>query len=253
MRQLQWSHTDSGVALLAAAALGLCVWSIAATSGKPTAAQLFIVQSGAPGAESDEYVVAAQAKAEVDELVSVGVIPFPADRWRIIPTGDRLLELRKWFPELKQRPTFLPPPGTPPVLEVAKPATQEDDELQATEALTKTFGSVAARVVRVHDGDTVIVDIPLWPAVVGDQMTVRLAGYDAPELASASHGALAEKARQRLDELLVGRQVDLKNIRRDKYFRLLADYYLDNAHLGRRLADEGLVRPYTGKGPKPWE
>ncbi len=78
-------------------------------------------------------------------------------------------------------------------------------------------GGVSARVVAVHDGDTVSV-------MVGKRRErVRLTGIDAPEVGQRPWG---EKAKRHLEELLdrSGRLlvIELDVERRDKYGRLLA-------------------------------
>ncbi len=39
-----------------------------------------------------------------------------------------------------------------------------------------------SQVVRVYDGDTITVDIAEWPAIVGDDIGVRIRGVDTPVL-----------------------------------------------------------------------
>ncbi|MDH4439708.1 MAG: thermonuclease family protein [Rhizobium sp.] len=112
-------------------------------------------------------------------------------------------------------------------------------------------GPVEAEVVRVIDGDTVLVEAMPWP----DHRIstyVRLRGIDAPELKSrcAAFKSAAKKAQQELVTLMQGQtRVMLTAISGDKYFgRVVADLTLDN---GRRpaavLLDGGLVEPYEGK------
>ena len=88
------------------------------------------------------------------------------------------------------------------------------------------YGQVRAVVVRVCDGDTVVVDIPEYPAVIGKSIRIRLAGVNAPELRDPDPGLrrAAWAAKAAMAELLPpGTDVTLQNIRRDKYFRLDAD------------------------------
>lgn len=90
----------------------------------------------------------------------------------------------------------------------------------------RSYGNVDAVVVRVCDGDTVVVDIPEYPDVVGKDIRVRLAGVDAPELRDPDPKLrqAAWAARDAMAALLPpGSVVTLGNIRRDKYFRLDAD------------------------------
>ncbi|HML55467.1 MAG TPA: thermonuclease family protein [Solidesulfovibrio magneticus] len=87
------------------------------------------------------------------------------------------------------------------------------------------FGQARAVVVRVCDGDTVVVDIPEYPPVIGKAIRVRLAGVNAPERRDPDPAVrrAAEEARQAMAALLPpGTAVTLARIRRDKYFRLNA-------------------------------
>ena len=49
-----------------------------------------------------------------------------------------------------------------------------------------------------------------------------------------------------------GRKIELRNLQRDKYFRLLADVYVDNKSLGARLKRAGLARAYNGGTKTTW-
>ena len=87
----------------------------------------------------------------------------------------------------------------------------------------RDYGSVAAVVVRVCDGDTVVVDIPEYPDVIGKQIRIRLAGVDAPELRDKAPDVrlAARQARDAMAALLPpGTAVTLSGLKRDKYFRL---------------------------------
>ena len=87
------------------------------------------------------------------------------------------------------------------------------------------FGQAQAVVVRVCDGDTVVVDIPEYPPIIGKSIRVRLAGVNAPELRDPDPEVrrAAEEARQAMAALLPpGTAVTLTRLARDKYFRLNA-------------------------------
>jgi endonuclease YncB( thermonuclease family) len=88
---------------------------------------------------------------------------------------------------------------------------------------SRDYGSIAAVVVRVCDGDTVVVDIPEYPDIIGKQIRVRLAGVDAPELRDKAPDVrlAARQARDAMAALLPpGTAVTLSGLKRDKYFRL---------------------------------
>jgi endonuclease YncB( thermonuclease family) len=118
--------------------------------------------------------------------------------------------------------------------------------------------SVPVVVDHVHDGDTLIVAVPSWPAVVSP-IQVRVAGIDTPELHDKrpSVRALALMARDWVAaHLPAGSGATLRHVRRDKYFRLLADVDVvvdgEIRDLASELVRRGLARPYEGQGSKPW-
>jgi endonuclease YncB( thermonuclease family) len=50
-----------------------------------------------------------------------------------------------------------------------------------------------------------------------------------------------------------GKKIILKNMRRGKYFRIVADVIIDDVNLGDELLSQGLAQRYDG-GKKPkWE
>jgi endonuclease YncB( thermonuclease family) len=122
----------------------------------------------------------------------------------------------------------------------------------ASEAASRfAEGPVKAEVVRVIDGDTILVEAMPWP---DHRVTtyVRLRGIDAPELRSrcAAFRHAARQAQEELAALMQGQErVTLTTISGDKYFgRVVADLNLeDGRQPARILLDSGLVEPYQGK------
>ncbi|MFA7327963.1 MAG: thermonuclease family protein [Candidatus Ratteibacteria bacterium] len=122
----------------------------------------------------------------------------------------------------------------------------------------KTYGNVTLRpadVVRVYDGDTITVNIPSFPPIIGREISVRIYGVDTPEMKGGTvrEKELAVKARV----LVVGRiskakQIELRNLRRDKYFRILAEVYVDGENITDILIRENLGRTYWGGTKQPW-
>lgn len=109
--------------------------------------------------------------------------------------------------------------------------------------------------VRVHDGDTITVDVPGWPSIVGDDIGVRLLGVDTPELhaRAAAVRAWAEEAKQYLaTRVAAAKRVELGPPRRDKYFRLLAPLLLDGEDVAADLIRRGYAKPYNGRTKSPW-
>lgn len=117
-------------------------------------------------------------------------------------------------------------------------------------------GPVPAWVVRVVDGDTVVVRARIW---LDQDVTVpiRLAGVDAPE-----RHARCERERQLADRaaafatsrLSQGAKVELRDIRADKYGgRVLSRMFIAGGEdFGRILLEQGLARPYAGRQRAGW-
>lgn len=78
---------------------------------------------------------------------------------------------------------------------------------------------------------------------------MRVLGIDAPEIKGRDtcEKEAALKARDLASNLLKSAQrIDLVNIGRDKYFRVLADVTVDHRSLGKILINERLAVPYDG-------
>lgn len=112
-------------------------------------------------------------------------------------------------------------------------------------------GPVTAEVVRVIDGDTVLVEAMPWPDHKVNTY-VRLRGIDAPELRSKcpAFRKAAQAAKSELANLIGNeRLVQLTAISGDKYFgRVVADLTLqDGTRPADRLLEVGLAERYAGK------
>ncbi|MGE0085578.1 MAG: thermonuclease family protein [Desulfococcaceae bacterium] len=118
------------------------------------------------------------------------------------------------------------------------------------------YGNAVCKFLKNCDGDTLTVNIPDWPDIVGKKISIRIFGIDTPELRGTS-GRTKELARnaKRLTENLCRNAVklELRNIRRDKYFRLLAEVYADDKNVADILVKNGLARPYYGGKKEVWE
>jgi endonuclease YncB( thermonuclease family) len=105
------------------------------------------------------------------------------------------------------------------------------------------------QVIKVYDGDTItiastlpIVNSPLY------RFSVRLSGIDSAEIKSKNNNEkdLAKLARDKLSELILHKNVTLKNISTEKYGRILADVYLDELCINNWMLDEGYAVEYYG-------
>ena len=101
-----------------------------------------------------------------------------------------------------------------------------------------------SRLLRVIDGDTFACDIDEHSAIAGKNISIRLRGINTPELRSRNpeESKSANLEKQRLSELLNNaRVIELRNIDRDKYFRIDADVYIDGEPLLPKLNQQYLT------------
>jgi len=101
-----------------------------------------------------------------------------------------------------------------------------------------------------YDGDSIRFDIPDTPAIVGENMTIRLLGIDTAELKKSKceqERKTALLAKNRVHSLLKDAKViNLHRVARGKYFRILADIEFDGKDLAAILLEEKLAVPYFG-------
>lgn len=110
-------------------------------------------------------------------------------------------------------------------------------------------------IVRVVDGDTVVVNLADVPDIFGMNLSIRLPGIDTPELSDKDVcvRGMAFKAKQQLTSFLAnGTVIQLGEARRDKYFRLDADIFIDGISATQLMLATGLARTYTGGTRLPW-
>ena len=118
------------------------------------------------------------------------------------------------------------------------------------------FGDAkVGKVISVYDADTFRVNIDDWPTIIGSNIPVRVRGVDAPEIRGKCEKE-KEKAKQArnftVSQLEKGRVIELLNIQRGKYFRLIADVYIDGKSLSAELQKNNLVRIYHGGTRASW-
>lgn len=114
---------------------------------------------------------------------------------------------------------------------------------------------IIEKVVSVYDGDTFRANISGYPDIVGKNMPIRVNGIDTPEIRGKcpAEKVLALKAKALTVSLLAqGEHIQLKNIKRGKYFRLVADVYIDGHKLSTALLSQGLAYEYFGKNKRSW-
>ena len=81
----------------------------------------------------------------------------------------------------------------------------------------------ADSVVRIHDGDTFTINIAGCPDMLCRHIPVRINGIDAPEIrgkcVKEKDGAKTVK-KYLSDRIFTAKAIELRNVSRDKYFRI---------------------------------
>src|SRR6056297_1082094 len=105
------------------------------------------------------------------------------------------------------------------------------------------------RYMKNYDGDTITFDLPNVHSLFGKKVSVRVNGVDTPEVRTKSQCEkdMARTARRLVKNILSrAKRIDLKNVQRGKYFRIVADVYADGKSLKDYLLKNKLARAYDG-------
>ncbi|MES1930037.1 nuclease [Salinisphaera dokdonensis CL-ES53] len=123
-------------------------------------------------------------------------------------------------------------------------------------AIARDYGDAQVeRVTSIYDGDTFRVDIAGWPRIIGERVPIRLRGADTPEMRGKCQAEkeLARKAKQfTVAALRNASTIELRDMERGKYFRIVADVEVDARDLGEELIAAGLAHPYDGGARVGW-
>ncbi|MDH4943529.1 thermonuclease family protein [Sulfurimonas sp. C5] len=115
--------------------------------------------------------------------------------------------------------------------------------------------AIVDEVTSIYDGDTFRANIKDYPKVVGYRMSIRINGIDTPEMKGkcSQEKDLARKAKQvTVSMLRSAKVIELRNIKRGKYFRLLADVYADDVLIADELIKKGYAIRYNGGTKIDW-
>ena len=123
------------------------------------------------------------------------------------------------------------------------------------ETVEFTYPITSGHVIKVYDGDTITIasKMPYENSQLF-RFNVRLNGIDTPEIKSKDENekALAKKARDSLSQLIMNKNIALKNVKNEKYGRILADVYLDDLHINKWMIEKQFAVEYDGKTKKIW-
>lgn len=122
--------------------------------------------------------------------------------------------------------------------------------LEATSLKNMKFENVKVdEVTSIYDGDTFTVNIKEYPPIIGNRIPIRVNGIDTPEMRGkcVKEKTLAREAKQlTVSKLRSAKVIELRNLQRGKYFRIVADVYVDNDNLADMLIKNNLAVRYNG-------
>lgn len=114
------------------------------------------------------------------------------------------------------------------------------------------------KVLRVIDGDTVVIDAPFLPKELGNTLRLRVHGIDTPEKAPRARcveeSTKAQQAKQLTTKLInESNSIRVQLKKWDKYGgRVLGDIYVNGKLLSSILIDNKLAVAYDGGTKSSW-
>jgi endonuclease YncB( thermonuclease family) len=112
-----------------------------------------------------------------------------------------------------------------------------------------------SKVISVYDADTIRVNIDSFPDIIGKNIRIRLKGIDAPEIKGMCQKEidLAIMARDYLRNAInQSSRIELRNIERGKYFRIVGELYIDGENISNNLLKRKLAYYYNGAKKRSW-
>ena len=115
-----------------------------------------------------------------------------------------------------------------------------------------------AQIVRVSDGDTIVIAAPFLPSPLKPELAVRIFGVDTPE---KGHRAQCPSEAQRGEQASAFTKNAVKSTKKhqvvlyswDKFGgRVLGDMILDGVSLRSELIRNGFAREYYGDAKQSW-
>lgn len=108
----------------------------------------------------------------------------------------------------------------------------------------------SGKVIKVYDGDTITIaskipglkDSPVY------KFSVRLNGIDTPEMRTKNEEEkqVAQMAQKALSDKIMDKNIFLKEVKTEKYGRLLAELYLGDLHINKWMLDQRYAIAYGG-------
>jgi endonuclease YncB( thermonuclease family) len=130
--------------------------------------------------------------------------------------------------------------------------------LAFAQKMPKNSATYDAQVLRVSDGDTIVIAAPFLPAPLKPELAVRIFGVDTPEKGAraqcASEDQRAQVASQYTKQLIAqGGKIQVTLYAWDKFGgRVLGDIIVNGQSVRQGLIANGLAREYYGDAKQSW-
>jgi endonuclease YncB( thermonuclease family) len=130
--------------------------------------------------------------------------------------------------------------------------------LVLAQKMPKNSATYDAQIIRVSDGDTIVISAPFLPAPLKPELAVRIFGVDTPEKGHRAQCPSEDARGQAASEFTKNA---VKNTKKhqvvlygwDKFGgRVLGDMILDGISLRSELIRNGFAREYYGDAKQSW-
>ena len=121
----------------------------------------------------------------------------------------------------------------------------------------ESYGEYKAMVIRVLDGDTIELDVQIWPQLI-QRTKLRLDGINTPEKRGRGVKECEKQAAQKATNftqqwLKDSAFVTVSHVKLGKYAgRVLGRISINGEYLGEALIKAGHTRPYDGGKREAW-
>lgn len=124
--------------------------------------------------------------------------------------------------------------------------------------IPKNSATYDAQIIRVSDGDTIVIAAPFLPAPLKPELAVRIYGVDTPEKGYRSQCAQEDQrarlASQYISQMIAqGGRIQITLYDWDKFGgRVLGDIIVNGQSVRAALIQNGLAREYYGEAKTSW-
>lgn len=124
--------------------------------------------------------------------------------------------------------------------------------------IPKNSATYDAQIIRVSDGDTIVIAAPFLPAPLKPELAVRIYGVDTPEKGyraqCAQEDQRARLASQYISQMIAqGGRIQITLYDWDKFGgRVLGDIIVNGQSVRAALIQNGLAREYYGEAKTSW-